>query len=602
MPTDPEGFANNWAYLKTELRWLDQVLMLAVSRQRKENQEVERVAHSKADRATSSWWKGIIFTEGKAAYDEHRKNAQSGDSKVNYHQQLETRIQATSQKGIVLALPALRDRLGLTQFEKNLVLMSLAPEINRKYARLYHYLQGDDLSVKTNLPTLDLVLRLLCRNDEEWRSARQRLISSSPLIQHELLLFSPETTDSSLGCPLKLATPLVNYLLAEQPTTETLETLVREAGGREPQGRDDPQGQPISPSGSKSVELRQTVSTHAWTDLVLPQSLIAALRYLAQRVQGHATLEAKWGIQPDLVVPKGTIALLTGAPGTGKTLAAETIAHSLNTALHSIDLATVDPIDYAALLQTILTTAPKVLLLKSARLWFGRTGWLSDATTHQFFDQRRQLAGVTLLSDRQPTAVQLQWRQHLDQVLPFPMPNANDRGLLWQQAFPPQIPLSPNLDWKALADQLPLTGGAIKTLAHEAILYAATCDASHLDMSHIAHVLMQHGKTLKLASLPSPVKTLPKSRKSAKPQQTTARSSQSSRQTKLNKSTPNKSTAKKPAKSADSKIDDSSEPVPEIVAEIDIEPVVDAIADPPEPPSTLESANFHAKKRRQKHV
>lgn len=600
MPTDPEGFANNWAYLKTELRWLDQVLMLAVSRQRKENQEVERVAHSKADRATSSWWKGIIFTEGKAAYDEHRQNTQSSSSKGNYHQQLEARIQASSQKGIVLALPALRDRLGLTQFEKNLVLMSLAPEINRKYARLYHYLQGDDLSVKTNLPTLDLVLRLLCRNDEEWRSARQRLISSSPLIQHELLLFSPQTTDSALSCPLKLANPLVNYLLAEQPTTETLETLLQPITTLKTTT--------LNPELNKtglnpgSVQLQQTTSPQTWADLVLPQSLITALHYLTQRIQAQTNLETKWGIPPDLALPKGTIALLTGEPGTGKTLAAKTIAHSLNTTLHHIDLATIDPADYAALLQTIVTTAPTVLLLKSARLWFGRRGWLSDATTHQLFDERRQLAGITLLSDRQPTAVQPQWRQHLDQVLTFPKPTAGDRRLLWQQAFPSQIPLSPNIDWNALADQLPLTGGAIKILAHEAILYAAACDAPHLDMSHIAHVLTQHGKTLKLASPSSPVKTPPKSKKSAKPKGGMTRSSQSSKQMKPNKSTSKKSTSKKPAKSTDSNIDDSSEAVVEIVSEIGIDPVADSIADSPAPPSTLESANFHAKKRRQKHV
>ncbi|NJL58090.1 hypothetical protein HC928_25475 [bacterium] len=39
MPTQAERFADNWAYLKTELQWLDRVLMLAVARQRQERRK-----------------------------------------------------------------------------------------------------------------------------------------------------------------------------------------------------------------------------------------------------------------------------------------------------------------------------------------------------------------------------------------------------------------------------------------------------------------------------------------------------------------------------------------------------------------------------------
>lgn len=498
MPTEPSErfadnwFTDNWAYLKTELRWLDQVLMLAVARQRKENSEIERVTHSKVDRATSSWWKGILATDGKAVYDEYRQPA-TGTPKTPYQQQLEDKIQTSQGQSICLALPSLRDRLGLTLFEKNLVLMSLAPEINRRYARLYRYLQGDEPTIKTDWPTLDLVLRLMCRNDVEWRDARHRLVTASPLVQQQLLQFLPHLTDSLLNCPLKLTAPLVNYLLSAQPTEADLDILLPPSLA--------PTIVPLLPPPPRSsVLLKQTTAAVDWSDLVLPPPLLTALQALPQRIQAQAQSEARWGYKPnDAVIPRGTIALLAGASGTGKTLAATAIAHSLHTSLESVDLALIAPEDYAQVLQEMImiAQAPTVLLLKSAHLWFGRSAGISPSSLRQFLAQRQQIPGVTLLSVCHPSKIQFQWRQ-MAQVLLFPLPAAADRLRLWQTAFPAPVPLSNNLDWEALST-LPLSGGDIVAIAHEAILYATATAAEQLEMSHLGQVLSQHGKDLQLS-------------------------------------------------------------------------------------------------------
>ncbi|WP_416674320.1 AAA family ATPase [Egbenema bharatensis] len=479
MTIDPSdisgGFADNWAYLRTELRWLDQVLMMAVARQRKETHDVERLSQSKADRATSAWWKGIITTEGKAVYDEHRQ-PQSG-VKASYHQQLETRIQSSLQKGVLLALPALRDRLKLTLFEKNLVLMSLAPEVNRRYARLYRYLQGDDLPSKTDLPTLDLVLRLMCRNDSEWRSARHRLVSASPLIQLNLLQFSPQANDSLLNYPLKLSTSVVNYLLAEQPTPESLEALLQK---------------PIALPPASPQFLRRSSGTADWADLVLPESLRSTLHHCVQQIQGQAEAEKRWGILPQSEVP-GAIALLMGARGTGKTLAANVMARSLQSPLYQVDLGLIEPEDYPQLLKEIAKQAPAVLLIKSAHHWIGRSGWISPTAIRQFLTQRRQVKGLTLLTVDHAAAVPVQWRQSVDQVVSFPLPNPDDRLQLWQRAFPAKVPLSQSIDWERLA-QVGLSGGEILKLAQAAMAQAAAVGADQIEMAHLATVLAQKGK------------------------------------------------------------------------------------------------------------
>jgi DNA polymerase III delta prime subunit len=507
MPTDAsESFSDNWAYLKSELRWLDQILMVAVARQRKENHELERVTQSKADRATSAWWKGIIAPEGKVFYDEYRRPSvgSSGGAKATYQQQLEYKIQVSHRHGVLLGLPALRDRLGLTLFEKNLVLMSLAPEINRRYARLYRYLQGDDALVKTDLPTLDLVLRLLCRNDEEWRSARHRLVTASPLVQYQLLQLHP-TFDSLLNCPLKLMASLVDYLLAAQPTQETLEQLLRLPTVATPPSPPSPPS-PLSsttqlieflPSQAAAQVPAQTPSLDG-SQLVLPAALLRSLQGLAQRQQSYAKAEARWGVASVKIGTRpGTIALFAGTTGTGKATAAAAIAKALGESLYCVDLAATDPDDYPRWLETIRSAAPAVLLLRAAQVWFGRSALLSAHQQHQFWQLRQREQGpvLTILSTHSLSAMQIQWRQQADQVLMFPKPNASDRVRLWQMAIPPQVPRSPEIDWTTLA-QLALNGGEIAAIVQSAILQAASAEAEALEMQHFLDVLSQQGKSL----------------------------------------------------------------------------------------------------------
>ena len=68
-PHEVHPFTDNWAYLKTELAWLDRLLMVAVSRQKREIEEVDDFALSDQDRVTSHWWKGIVTLQSKPGYD-----------------------------------------------------------------------------------------------------------------------------------------------------------------------------------------------------------------------------------------------------------------------------------------------------------------------------------------------------------------------------------------------------------------------------------------------------------------------------------------------------------------------------------------------------
>jgi len=222
VPTFPDvqPFADNWSYLKAELAWLDRVLMRSLSKQRQSNQEIDRVAKSPADRSTSHWWKGFI------AIDPSKGGSLVPQQPPQNHHPLGRygdRLEANRHHNIRLAIPTLCDRLELGHFERDLLILCLAPEISRRYERLYTFLNNDDTNCRQ--PTVDLALRLFCRSDAEWRNARSKLSTTAPLIKRKILkLYLPDhsTARSLLSKAMLLSDKAVTYLLSEDLPIETI--------------------------------------------------------------------------------------------------------------------------------------------------------------------------------------------------------------------------------------------------------------------------------------------------------------------------------------------------------------------------------------------
>src|SRR5262249_47764459 len=78
-----------------------------------------------------------------------------------------------------------------------------------------------------------------------------------------------------------------------------------------------------------------------WQDLILPEQELAILREAAQQVAQRYKVYHRWGFAEKNSKGLGICALFTGPSGTGKTLAAEIIAHELNLNLYHIDLSAI---------------------------------------------------------------------------------------------------------------------------------------------------------------------------------------------------------------------------------------------------------------------
>ena len=75
-----ELFRDNWSYLKVEINWLERILLNAAAKMRKTEAATARFAKTKADRATHSWWEGLVTFE-KVGYDSPPATAQKSDRK-----------------------------------------------------------------------------------------------------------------------------------------------------------------------------------------------------------------------------------------------------------------------------------------------------------------------------------------------------------------------------------------------------------------------------------------------------------------------------------------------------------------------------------------
>lgn len=104
----------------------------------------------------------------------------------------------------------------LTPFDCDALLLALAPEIDRRYERIYAYLQDH---VARKRPSVDLALSLLCSDAVQRLEQRQRFAPTAPLRRHGLLHLLPErdTEQPSLLAYILKADPLVVQLLLGQP-------------------------------------------------------------------------------------------------------------------------------------------------------------------------------------------------------------------------------------------------------------------------------------------------------------------------------------------------------------------------------------------------
>ena len=240
---------------------------------------------------------------------------------------------------------------------------------------------------------------------------------------------------------------------------------------------------------------QRIVPQATWDDLILPNRQKQVLQDMAACLQYQAQVYQTWGFAQKGDRGLGISALFYGDSGTGKTLAAEVLAHTCELDLYRIDLSTVVSKyigETEKNLRRIFDAAEAggvILLFDEADALFGKRTEVKDSHDRHanievsYLLQRMEAyQGLAILTSNLKNNLDDAFLRRLRFMVSFPFPDAAARAKIWRRIFPIQTPTQ-GLDYDKLG-QLKVAGGNIRNIALNAAFIAAQAGQS-VTMSQI---------------------------------------------------------------------------------------------------------------------
>ena len=221
-----------------------------------------------------------------------------------------------------------------------------------------------------------------------------------------------------------------------------------------------------------------------WDDIVLPSAEAVLLRQISEQVAQRTTVYEKWGFGRRMSRGLGISALFSGDSGTGKTMAAEVIAHDLRLNLYRIDLSAVVSKyigETEKNLRRLFDAAENggaILFFDEADALFGKRSEVKDShdryaniEINYLLQRMEAYRGLAILATNMKSALDTAFLRRLRFIVRFPFPGIAERKAMWQKVFPADVPKAV-LDYDRLA-RLNITGGHIHNIALSAAFLAA---------------------------------------------------------------------------------------------------------------------------------
>lgn len=232
------------------------------------------------------------------------------------------------------------------------------------------------------------------------------------------------------------------------------------------------------------------------SDLKVPQNIQNLLQQICCSVTKSGQIFEEWGLKRLYPYGRGTSVLLTGPPGTGKTMTAHVIAKELDLPLYQVNLANVADKyigETEKHLEQIFSFAEKanvVLFFDEADSLFGKRAEVTEGKDRYanmevsyILQRMEQSDGIVILATNFYHNIDKAFLRRLKYVLKYQMPDEALRRSIWESCLPPTVPHE-KLDIPYLARQFEFTGGLIKNVVWNACV-KAVCAKTGLSMEHL---------------------------------------------------------------------------------------------------------------------
>ena len=251
-------------------------------------------------------------------------------------------------------------------------------------------------------------------------------------------------------------------------------------------------------SNRKLASLAQKITPHyGWDDIVLPPAQQEQLQAICNQVKYRSQIYDTWGFDQKLSMGKGVSALFSGPPGTGKTMAADILAHELGLDLYKIDLSTMvskfigETEKNLARIFNEARTSNAILFFDEADALFGKRTEVKDAhdryaniETSYLLQKMEEYDGVVILATNFRKNMDEAFMRRLHFTIEFPFPDEAERRRIWTQIWPAATPRSADLDLEFLAERIELAGGNIRNIALASAFLAAD-NGGQVTMQHL---------------------------------------------------------------------------------------------------------------------
>ena len=254
-----------------------------------------------------------------------------------------------------------------------------------------------------------------------------------------------------------------------------------------------------------SSELSQKASRveakFGFDDIVMNADQRETITHAIEQMTYRKQVYESWDYTKKYPYGRGLTVLLFGAPGTGKSMMAQVIAHELNLELYRVDISkVVDKYvgETEKSLSMIFREAKKcnvVLFFDECDTIFAKRsddGGSNQASANNktalLLQEMEAYDGVCVLATNYKHNIDPAFFRRMKYIVEFQFPNVDTREMLWKTTIPKGTPLAEDVDIRFLAEKFEFAGGNIKNCILNAAFLAAADPEANGEV-HMKHYL-----------------------------------------------------------------------------------------------------------------